>query len=301
MKHLILGFMVLIAALAIAFSISEACEGSSDCLPNVEKIVINKNTYHTDRSITNTSRSSSSSFSGAAAGAASKSNATGGTADSTSRVEIKDNSQTTNIDRRYVNPGSIPMPSLPGFYTEPTEDPSFRSIADLFAVFGDEFSVTEGVLKQWAKGGSVDVHFQISRGEDEVGRIYDSSPQSWKWLYIAKKASPNLIVTGFTDGVAADGGTNSFQVLAEMGLAALKDGNNFLIFRREGIHRAVEASGWGVGLYTAGGLNSANGQQSITPGGGTGYARAKTGPQDKPWIHAYVGWMPMGRPAERLP
>ena len=91
------------------------------------------------------------------------------------------------------------------------------------------------------------------------------------------------------DGEADDGETNSLQVIGIAGLEAIKDGNNFMMLTAEGAHRKVEASGWGIGFYTTGGLISSNGQESGIMGGGTGYSSNETGPEDRPWIQGYVG------------
>jgi hypothetical protein len=280
-----------IVLLAIGAALVSACD---DCIPVPSKIVVNRNTYHTDNSVTNESKSysSSNSFSDADANSMSLSDAAASGGDAQSSVEITDHSQTTNIDRRYVNPGNVPIPTVPGFYVWPTVDPSFRPMQDMYDIYGDPFRITEGALERLAKGGKVDVNFLVTRGQDEVARVY-TGHKEWKWLWVGSKPYHGLSVTAMVDGKADSGDTNSMQVFGKMGLAALKDGNNWLVITRENHHRRVEGSGWGVGLYTAGGLNSSNGQQSITPGGGTGYASSKTGTQDLPWIHGYAGCLPM--------
>jgi selenophosphate synthetase-related protein len=96
-------------------------------------------------------------------------------------------------------------------------------------------------------------------------------------------------VTGYLDGEADDGDTNSLQVIGEIGLAVVKDGNNYMVLTSEGAHRKVEAEGWGIGFYTTGGIISDSGKASGIMGGGTGYAQNETGPEDRPWIQGYFG------------
>lgn len=40
----------------------------------------------------------------------------------------------TTVERRFVTPGRTPLPKTNGFFVEPTPDPSYRSIEDLFLV-----------------------------------------------------------------------------------------------------------------------------------------------------------------------
>ena len=174
--------------------------------------------------------------------------------------------------------------------------------------------MTEGALEQLAKGGDVDSHLQIVRGFDQVPRIYTRNFEGDKWLTIAiekpilgknKKGETIVIgterisdleVTGYVDAEADDAETNSLQVIGELGLEALADGNNYLVITAEGAHRKVEAQGWGVGTYTVYGANWDNGKQSGGGGGGLGYAWNETGPEDRPWVQGYVGCL--GKPAK---
>ena len=216
-----------------------------------------------------------------------------------------DNSKNKNTNRQFVNPGITPLPMTNGFFTAPTPDSSFRSIKDILKVFVDgyEMRFTEGALEKLASGGDVDVNFQVVREHSQVARIYtkDNNP-AIKWFHIGIEAPvikdgkivgtekvAGLKVTGLVDIEADDAETNSLQVIGQAALEALKDGNNFMILTAEGAHRKVEASGWGVGFYTVGGQVSDGGQTSGIVGGGMGYAKNETGPEDRPWIQGYVG------------
>lgn len=219
---------------------------------------------------------------------------------------ITDNSsqKNTNYDRKFVIPGNIPLPMTNGFFTAPTPDSSFRSIKDILRVFGDgnTLKISEGALEKSAKGGDVDLHLQIVRGDEAVPRVYTKDFKGDKWLtigiekpifekgkLIGTERLEGLNVTGLIDGESDDAETNSLQVIGKVGLKALADGNNFLIITAEGAHRKVEASGWGIGTYTVYGGNWDNGKQSGGGGGGLGYASNETGPEDRPWIQGYVG------------
>jgi hypothetical protein len=219
---------------------------------------------------------------------------------------ITDNSTTHINDRKFVNPGVIPMAGTNGFFTTPTPDSSFRSIRDIFKAFMGSnkycMIVTKGTLKNMAKGGDVELHLQILRGEDQVPRIYGDDFEGTEYFYIAieepvikdggllgTKRIDGLTVTGLIDGEADDAETNSLQVIGKAGLKALADGNNYMVITAEGHHRMVEASGWGIGFYIAGGTVTESGKESATSGGGTGYSKNRTTPEDKPWIQGYVG------------
>jgi hypothetical protein len=228
-------------------------------------------------------------------------------ADASAGALIDQSGQDNRVyNRDFVNAGVTPMPGTNGFFISPTPDSSFRSIKDIFNAFMGPnkycLVVSEGALESMAKGGDVESHLQILRGEDQVVRIYGDDFEGTKYLYIAieepvfkdgkligTKRIDDLIVTGMIDGEADDAETNSIQVIGKTGLKALKDGNNYMVITAEGAHRMVEASGWGVGLYTVGGTVSESGKQSALAGGGTGFAKNQTGPEDKPWIQGYVG------------
>jgi len=220
-------------------------------------------------------------------------------------VTAIDNSSNDKItNRQFVNPGLTPLPQTNGFFTSPTPDSSFRSIRDILRVFGDGQSLrivlTEGALKQMAKGGDVESHLQIVRGDQAVPRV--DPDDEVKYLTVGIETPiikddkvvgflkiDGLASTGFVDGEADDGDTNSIQVLGKMGLKALKDGNNYMIITAEGAHRKVEASGWGIGFYTVVANVSDGGSTSGLGGGGTGYAQNEAGPEDRPWMQGYVG------------
>jgi hypothetical protein len=226
--------------------------------------------------------------------------------DVTAFVDNSDNSvNDSNVtNRQFVNPGNTPLPQTNGFFTSPTPDSSFRSIRDILRVFGDGQSLrvelTEGALEEMARGGDVKSHLQIVRGNAAVPRA--EAIDGVKYLIVGIEApiiKDNKVIgtakidglksTGFVDGEADDGDTNSIQVLGKMGLKALKDGNNYMIITAEGAHRKVEASGWGIGFYTVIANVSDGGTTSGLGGGGTGYAQNETGPEDRPWMQGYVG------------
>lgn len=209
-------------------------------------------------------------------------------------ASIDDHStNTSNVyDRKFVNPGVVPFPQTNGFFTSPTPDSSFRSIKDLLDVFGDgtTLRMTEGALRSLAKGGKVDTNFQVINDENRVKRAYDKDFTGDRWLWITiQKPVNGFEATALVDAEADHSDTNSFHVLGRMGLKALRDGNNVLVITSEGAHRMVQAKGWGIGLYVAGGVTNTSGKESISPGGGTGYAQNTSGTEDMPWLHGHVG------------
>jgi hypothetical protein len=226
---------------------------------------------------------------------------------------IDSHDKNTTINRHFVSPGVVPMPGTNGFFTNPTPDSSFRSIRDIItAMVGpDKYCIvlSKGALKNMAKGGDVDTHLQILRGDDQIPRVYSAAFEGTEYLYIAveepvfqngkligTKRVDGLTSTGLIDGEADNADTNSIQVIGKVGLKALKDGNNYMVITAEGAHRMVEASGWGIGLYTVGGDISDSGERSGVGGGGTGFAKNRTGTEDKPWIQGYVGVRDMPYP-----
>lgn len=211
---------------------------------------------------------------------------------------FNDNSTTENNvnNRQFVNPGVTPLPHTNGFFTAPTPDSSFRSIVDIIRVMGKgtEVMFTKGALRNLAKGGDMEKHIQVVRGADQIPRVYGpDTNENDIWLTITYENAKNQVdcvdVTGYMDAEADDADTNSLQVIGEVGLAVVADGNNYMVLTAEGAHRKVEASGWGIGFYTTGGLVSDSGKSSGVMGGGTGYSKNQTGPEDRPWIQGYFG------------
>jgi hypothetical protein len=231
-------------------------------------------------------------------------------ATSESGASIDSNDTYNTYNRQFAPIGVTPLPQTNGFFTAPTPDSSFRSVKDLlrYTLDDNKFMVrfTEGAMEKLAKGGDVETHLQIIRGDEQVPRVYGDdfkdATENPRWLWVAieepvikdgkvlgTKRFAGLRVTGFIDGESDDADTNSFQVIGKAGLKALKDGNNFMVITAEGAHRKVEAQGWGIGFYTSIATVSGSGKDSVAGGGGTGYAYNETGPEDRPWIQAYVG------------
>lgn len=157
-----------------------------------------------------------------------------------------------------------------------------------------------------ARKGKVKVIFQVVRDGDDVKRNKGKDEDGQRYLtvhylksvvveYVDNTVSIDIIKpkditpTGFIEGKATNGDTNSFQVFGKMGLKALKDGNSDMVITQEGHHRRVEADGWGVGTHVTGGTISDSGSSSIVGHGGTGYSSDKVGTEDYPWLHGYVG------------
>lgn len=216
-----------------------------------------------------------------------------------------DNSvNTSNIyNRQFVNPGNVPMGHTNGFFTAPTPDSSFRGMADIMAIFGDgkSIQVNKGVLEDMAKGGKVMVHYQMFRDMKQVPRYYKSGQDYDKFLTITLIQPKGIRVTALVDAEATNGKSNTLQVLGKLGLAALKDGCNYLVLTAEGAHRKVEASGWGIGGHgTYAGVNEA-GKLSGLGGGGLGYSSNQTGSEDRPWIQGYSGVVGVAPTSTPLP
>ena len=217
-------------------------------------------------------------------------------ANSSITTTTTDNSTNKVYNRQFVNPGVTPLPMTNGFFTAPTPDSSFRSIIDIIKVFGEgtEVQFSKGALENLAKGGDLDKHIQVVRGADQVARVYSKeTPENDLWLTITYENAKNQVdcvdVTGYLDAESDDADTNSLQVIGEVGLDVVADGNDYMVLTAEGAHRKVEASGWGIGFYTTGGLVSDSGKSSGIMGGGTGYSTNETGPEDRPWIQGYFG------------
>jgi len=207
-------------------------------------------------------------------------------------------------DRQLAIPGNTPLPGTNGFFAPPTPDSSFRSMQEIIAIFGDDGSVefNKGALENMAKGGDVDVHYQVVRDKKQVVRYYNGSMAEYdKFLTVTIKRPKGLRVTALCDAEADDADTNTVQVLGKLGLAALADGNNVLVLTKEGQHRAVEASGWGIGAYGLGSGVNDPGSLAAAGGGGTGYSSNETGPEDRPWLHAFAGTLGQAPAKKPLP
>lgn len=195
-------------------------------------------------------------------------------------------------DRKFVNPGVTSFPQTNGFFTSPTPDSSFRSIKEFLSLFADGVTIrmSEGAVDKLAKGGfDAEVNYQVVNDNDIIPRAYGKDYKGEKWLYITIEKPAGLKVTAMVDGEADDNDTNSLMVLGQMGQEVLADGCNVLVITAEGAHRAVEAAGWGVGAYATGGITNQSGKESLSPGGGTGYASNSSMTEDMPWLQGYAG------------
>ena len=208
--------------------------------------------------------------------------------DVSSDLTQTDNSVNNVYDRKFVNPGVYPMPQTNGFFTSPTPDSSFRGMEEFLAIFGDGKAVilSDGAVDQMAKGGfDTEVNYQIVNDETIVPRVtYDGT----KYIKITIEKPADVKVVALVDGEADDNDTNSMMVLGQMAQEAIKDGCNVLVITAEGAHRAVEASGWGVGTAVTGGAVNTSGKESVAGGGGTGYSSNGTMTEDLPWLQGFA-------------
>jgi hypothetical protein len=220
-------------------------------------------------------------------------------------ISTTDNSTNKVYNRQFVNSGMTPIPGTNGFFTAPTPDSSFRMAKELiYYLTGDPQAIsvrlTEGALENLAKGADVDANLQVVRADVAMAKADDDGV---KWLTVSIIApivkdnkvvgvrKENVNVGAFADGEADDRETNSFMVIGKIGLKALKAGFDHFQITSEGAHRAVEASGFGIGTYTVGGSISDSGKSSGLVGGGLGYAWNDTSTEDRPWVQGNVGML----------
>jgi len=212
----------------------------------------------------------------------------GVTAGAGASIDSHDQNTSNVYDRKFVNPGVYPMPQTNGFFTSPTPDSSFRGMEEFLAIFGDGKAVilSDGAVDQMAKGGfDTEVNYQIVNDETIVPRVtYDGT----KYIKITIEKPADVKVVALVDGEADDNDTNSMMVLGQMAQEAIKDGCNVLVITAEGAHRAVEASGWGVGTAVTGGAVNTSGKESVAGGGGTGYSSNGTMTEDLPWLQGFA-------------
>lgn len=222
-------------------------------------------------------------------------------------ITQEDNSSSKIYNRQFVQSGITPLPQTNGFFVAPTPDSSFRKAKDLIMfITGDPNAIsvrlTEGALEELAKGGDVESHVQVVREKIATAKADEDGV---KWFTISiidpilEKKGDKMVVTGvkrdpmvvgaMADGEADDEDTNSFQVIGDVALKALKKGFNHLEITSEGAHRGVFASGFGIGTYAVYGTVNNSGKDSGLGGGGLGYASNQTGTEDKPWIQGNVG------------
>ena len=201
--------------------------------------------------------------------------------------------------RFLPNPGNIPLPGTNGFFTAPTPDSSFRSIREIVQMDNPEakcLRVSEGTLLGWARGADADINYQpirevrvLARGNKADRKLLDGTTEEARWLNICIEMPEGFKTAAFVDCEADDGDTNMYSVLGKAAGMAIKDGVNTLVITAEGAHRAVEASGWGVGLYMLGSDVSSGGSTAGVMGGGTGYASNETQTEDEPWFQGKAG------------
>jgi len=236
-------------------------------------------------------------------------------ADPTATAEVNDvsatNSQGQSIDSHDVNnneqprarflpnPGMVPLPQTNGFFVAPTPDSSFRSIREIVKMDDPNavcLRVTEGTLEAWASGGDTKPNYQqvreakvLPRGNKDVRKFADGTEEEVRWLNICIETPAGFRTAALVDNEADDGDTNMIHVLGKAGDIAVEDGVSTLVITAEGAHRAVEASGWGVGLYLLGSDVSKGGSTAGVMGGGTGYASNETQTEDNPWFQGKAG------------
>jgi hypothetical protein len=194
----------------------------------------------------------------------------------------------TNINRNFPYPGGTVLPQTNGFFTAPTPDSSFRNIKEILNTMSihaeqDTLLLSEDALRDLAAKGGVKAHKQTFRGPKQVKRVKWSGLRK---LYITIKEPEGAIPVTMLDGEAKNGTTNTLHVIGRMGLLAIKDGCTHMVFNLQGAHRKVEASGWGIGLHSNAAAVSESGKVAGIGGGGLGYSRNVTGPEDRPWLHA---------------
>ena len=132
----------------------------------------------------------------------------------------------------------------------------------------------------------LDIRLPDVDGLEVLGRIREKNPNA---SIIIMTAYDDMKTTSMFDAEADDADTNSLQVIGKAGLKALKDDNNIMVITAEGFHRAVEASGWGIGFYGVRGDVSDTGKSSSAGGGGTGFAKNEVSSEDRPWVSGYAG------------
>ena len=195
----------------------------------------------------------------------------------------------TTINRNFPYPGGTVLPQTNGFFTSPTPDSSFRNIAEILksmSINDDNKTLllNEQALGALAAKGGVKAHIQTFKGPKQVKRVKWSGERK---LYITIVEPEGTIPVTMLDGEAKNGTTNTLHVIGRMGLLALKDGCTHMVIKLQGAHRKVEANGWGIGIHSNTAAVSQEGQVGAIGGGGFGYSRNVTGPEDRPWLHAF--------------
>lgn len=210
----------------------------------------------------------------------------------------QDNSQKNNNNQRYLpNPGNAPIPGTNGFFTTPTPDSSYRDMIEFLRFAGPIFS--EGAFEEMKKGADVEAHFQMFNTANRVKRadavVNEGEEKPIRYVKVIIDNNGNVAKEGdiryfaAVDAEADDAETNSVQILANMGDECAEKGGNILVLTRQNAHRRVFASGWGIGTYIVGSQVSDGGDTAGVMGGGTGFSKNRTGPEDMPWLHAYCG------------
>jgi len=215
-------------------------------------------------------------------------------------ASIDSHDKITNKGARFLpNPGQVPLPGTNGFFTAPTPDSSFRSIRDLITIDDPNakcLRISEGALENWASGADVDENINmireakvLARGNKAMRQFADGTEEEVRWLNICIEAPKGFRTAALVDGEADDGTTNMLGVLGVVGDKLVENGISTLVISAEGAHRAVEASGWGIGLYMLGSDVSKGGSTAGIMGGGTGYASNETQTEDNPWFQGKAG------------
>jgi hypothetical protein len=202
-------------------------------------------------------------------------NASAETEAAASVTQIDNSTNKANASQTRAIPGNVPIPGGTGFFTTPTPDGSFETLKTAL-MFANMFS--EQALVSLAAGGSVRIF--VKDLSPKISATFEDSNN--KMIKIVLDVPKGLTYKGPANGEAKNGSTNSIQVMAAIALKALRNGSNVVYFAAEGAHRGVETSGWGIGFAHT------KASHDNVSAGGTGYAAAKAGPQDKPWLQGFA-------------
>lgn len=179
-------------------------------------------------------------------------------------------------------PGSVQYGPTINYFGQPLPTEGFQPVEQLL-MYTQWF--TEGALENMLKG------FDGAEAEFKMVNEGVAPVEGTKWIKIViqttKYEAKNVTMIGMMTARADAKKTTMTEVLAKAALTAMRKGCNVLHLTAQGAARDAFSAGWGIGLATTQANISDSQKTSNVTTGGMGYASAKAGTRDLPWLQGF--------------
>jgi hypothetical protein len=198
---------------------------------------------------------------------------------------------TTYGGRDFNVPGNYQYGPVMNFYGKQAPSVGYQDVRTIL-MYSCMFS--EGALEKMSSGAfeSGMAEFKLINGNDIVAPAKAAADGTrWIKIVVSMEALKDAALKGHVSGEAQDRELTMVELLADIALAALKNGANVLHVTAFGATHDVFSSGWGIGFNsTMAAIDDMNKGQnrSVVGGGGLGYSSSKAGSRDQSWIQAFA-------------